>query len=203
MVRYPLDDAPPPAAAFSHRSSMPQMIRAQPCGLSLRSCRRNVFPPPEVTSCTFAALLKIKTCPRLLDMLRSPLFTVVPLNEQGCQTTPSGKQGCAKAQRWQVASRIDFFPTRILTKERRPSEARLALSSGCIRREKIDSAACHSEALCSPARPRPYYNEHIKRSPFPIRVDEETGSLVFISVSSIRTVPLRDAGSPDRGSSCC
>ncbi|EEX68175.1 hypothetical protein MITSMUL_05178 [Mitsuokella multacida DSM 20544] len=44
MIGYPFDVTSPPAAAFSHRISMLKSVRAQPCGLSLRSCRRNTAP---------------------------------------------------------------------------------------------------------------------------------------------------------------
>ena len=50
-----------------------------------------------------------------------------------------------------------FSDTHFLRKERRSSAARLALSSGCIKREKIDSAAGHRAAL--PGHPRLAYSD--------------------------------------------
>ena len=63
--------------------------------------------------------------------------------------------GRAKAERLTSCVKNLFFPAHFLRKERRSSAARLALSSGCLKREKIDSAGGHRAAL--PGHPRPCY----------------------------------------------
>ena len=92
-----------------------------------------------------ASLLQAKHMP--------PRSGLCKLSGRAARHAEQRGDGRAKAKRLTVCVKNLFFPdTHFLRKERRSSAARLALSSGCIKREKIDSAAGHRAAL--PGHPR-------------------------------------------------
>ena len=136
MVGCPFDVTSPPAAAFSHRISMPEIVRAQPCGLSLRSCRRNtahllkIHPTTEPFSRYVPANKSLDRSSMIRRMVEAFASVSQPegLDEHNQSidgTTPG--DSWALAERWRAASRKDFLPTKSLAKERRSSAARLAL----------------------------------------------------------------------------
>ena len=93
-----------------------------------------------------ASLLQAKYMP--------PRLGLCELSGRATRRAVQRGDGRAKAERLTACVKNLFFPdTHFLRKERRSSAARSALSSGCIKREKIDSAGGHRAAL--PGHPRP------------------------------------------------